>query len=176
MEAPTLSLSQVKRYVAGYLAALPRTLALEQRIKIGTGFHGKWYRSQKEHQLGWIVFQECAARKKNLDPDTVPASGMWSRLKCSPSMFWYAEAVGVAPAILDAAEAAAERAAAINPKDGNPHGKLMREVLPWNLIAQSMLDGPEPPSAQQAASLGLDAFDRLTELRSEYRKWSRFLP
>ena len=39
-------------YVVSFEERPHRTTELENEIKIGTGFHNKWYRSQKEHWLG----------------------------------------------------------------------------------------------------------------------------
>ncbi len=44
-----LIINDLLRYIANYPEKPSRTVALEQAIQIGTGFHGKWYRSQKEH-------------------------------------------------------------------------------------------------------------------------------
>jgi hypothetical protein len=142
---------------------------LEQRIQIGTGFHGKWYRSQREHMLGWIVVQECQERKKGNDPLAVDAKGMWGRLKCSPLMFWLAECSAVSDDILAQAEQMTVAAARINDKDGDPHGKMMREVLPWEITRQAIVTGQEPASSELANTLAMQAFDRLTDKVSTYR-------
>jgi hypothetical protein len=117
-----INLTQLKAHMAAYAHSPPRTTALEQRIRIGTEFHRKWYRSQRDHMLGWIVVQECQARAKGLDPVGVGAGGMWGRLKCSPSMFWLAECAGVDLDLLDRAEEAAATAARIRPMAGDPTG------------------------------------------------------
>jgi hypothetical protein len=148
---------------------------LEERIGIGAGFHDKWYRSQKEHMLGWLVVQEAQARMKDKEPSRVDGRGMWGRLKCSPMMFWLAEAGGVSESRLDEAEKAAEAAARINPKDGEPHGKLMRAILPWEVVAEAIRacgDGVEPAVAEGAARV---AFDRLTSMVPAYRKHRRWI-
>lgn len=162
-------------HVAAYPEELNWTQKLEQKIQIGTGFHGKWYRSQREHMLGWLVFQQCEAVRKGIDPVRNMAGPMWNRLKCSPLMFWLAEASGVEADILFQAQEAAIAAAAINPKDGNPHGRLMREVLPWILLEQAINDGPRPLASSLAEVQARCAFDRLTELRREFRKAAPYL-
>lgn len=157
-------------YVAAYTDEPERTKKLEQEIQIGTGFHGKWYRSQREHLLGWLVFQQCEARRKGIEPEKNLARPMWNRLKCSPLMFWLAESSGVGDELLSKARDAAIEATAINPKDGNPHGKMIREILPWEVVEQSILTGPRPLSSDQAGIAAGDAFDRLTQLRPEFKK------
>ena len=84
---PSLSQNQLKRIIAAAPATLPRTDALQHRIKIGVGFHNKWYRSQKEHWLGWIVFQEYSARKTQREISSILAKDRWMGLNCIPMMF-----------------------------------------------------------------------------------------
>ena len=170
----TMNQIDLMRYMAAYPAVLPRTLSLEQRIKIGTGFHGKWYTSQRQHMLGWLVFQDCKARMAGLDPKTLKASNIWNRLKCSPSMFWLAEGAGVSSDLLDQAEEAAIRATAINPRDGNPHGTYMREIIPWPILEEAILGGPNASPEDYARTQANAAFDRLAEKRSAYRKYIPF--
>ncbi len=170
-----ISIAQLTSYVAAFDEAPARTTKLKQRIRIGTGFHNKWYRSQHEHLLGWLVVQEAQARKNGADPATVDTRAMWNRLKCSPLMFWLAEAAGVSDERLAEAERAAEAAAQVTPKDGDPHGRLMRKALPWDAVAAAIL------SSHAAARVAADAdarlaFDRLTSMVPAYRplrEWAR---
>ena len=157
-------------HVAAYPDHPEWTGRLEQEIRIGTGFHGKWYRSQREHMLGWLVYQQCEASRKGNDPSRNTAGPMWGRLKCSPLMFWLAETSGVGSDILSRAREAAVAAAAINPKDGNPHGKIIREVLPWDLMEQAILNGPKPLASEPATDAANHAFERLARLLREFRK------
>jgi hypothetical protein len=170
-----ISLPQLKTCIASYPDAPPRTTALEQRIRIGTGFHRKWYRSQKEHMLGWMVVQECQARRTGKDPADIDAKGMWNRLKCSPAMFWLGECAGVSEQILANAERVAAEAADINPMDGDPHGKMMRSVLSWDVIADAIRLNPPQVSDETAKADARQAFDRLTQRNSSYRALREWL-
>lgn len=170
-----ISIPQLKAYMAGYNDAPERTTSLEQRIQIGSGFHSKWYRSQREHMLGWMVVQECQERKKGKDPSTVDAMGMWNRLKCSPAMFWLAESAGMPAELLDVAEEMAAAAAKVKPMDGDPHGKMMRDVLPWKVIRDGILAGPEPTLPDQATEFAMAPFNRLIEKVSSYRALREYL-
>lgn len=165
-----ISLVELKTYLASYPERPPRTVALEQRIQIGTGFHGKWYRSQREHWLGWSVVQECQSRMLGKEPAEIDAGTVWGRLKCSPMMFWLAECAGVSDALLDEAESKAIEASGINATDGNPHGKKMRSVLPWSLVATAMSSGSPPPAALGVEAEARSAFERLIEHVPAYRK------
>lgn len=177
MNAPfgAISLSRLKAVMATFDDRPPRTTALEQRIRIGTGFHGKWYSSQREHNLGWIVVQECQARKQGQEPNEVCASGMWNRLKCSPMMFWLAECAGLPVSVLDEAERAAVAATEINPKDGNPHGKMMRDVLPWNVVAEAIASNASAVTPEMADAQAIPAFERLIAKNAGYRHLTEWL-
>lgn len=169
-EPKRLTQADLKCYFAAYEAHPPRTTALEQRIKIGTGFHNKWYRSQREHWLGWLVAKDCEARAKDKNPTEIDAKARWQHLLCSPLMYWTAECAGVARERLDAAEVAATEAAKINDKDGQPHGTMMRAVLPWQIVEEAILSGPNPVAAEHAERLANEAFERLCAKRGEFRK------
>jgi hypothetical protein len=164
-----VSITELKVRIVKYEHAPTRTTALEQRIQIGSGFHNKWYRSQRDHMLGWMIVQECQARKTGKDPSRVNAQGMWNRLKCSPLMFWLAECSGVSDGILATAEQQAERAAGINLKDGDPHGTMMRSVLPWSEVSDCILLQPKPDWGQDDELEARDSFERLVKKNSQYR-------
>ena len=169
-----ISQIDLKCLVASFPETTSRTSALEARLRIGTGFHGKWYRSQREHWLGWLVAKDCEARSGRIDPVNIPAEKRWKWMMCSPAMIWLSDCAGVDDKILDLAECAAQRAAVMNDQDGHPHGKFVREALPWpTLEACLLLKTPQPREAAEAA--GQHAFDRLCDRRSEFRKLRRWL-
>jgi hypothetical protein len=164
-----LVIENLLRYIAGYPDTPPRTVALEQEIRIGTGFHGKWYRSQKEHWLGYVGYKRAlwAAQGKNYNLER--AQGHWSRTHCFPMLFWLAECAGVDSIILETAEVAARRVAAVTGSDHPSHGKAAREVLPWLLVQRAILS-KEPELELAEAHLASDtAYTRLASLRSDCR-------
>lgn len=142
--------SDLTRHVGIFAPQLPRTVALERRIRIGAGFHGKWYASQGEHWRGWMGYQDSALRRNGQeDPEAVPAKRRWN-LQCAPMMFWLAEAAGVAAEILDRAEREAEGVAAVVSHDSHLHGKVMRTVLPWTLVEEALRRLPLVTGAEAA--------------------------
>lgn len=164
-----LTLTLLMQYALGYDPLLPKTASLERELGIGTGYHGKWYRSQQDHWMGWLEVQ-CRQARRVGRYDPVPARGVWQRLDCSPMMFWLAEAAGVPSVELGFAEDAARSAAAINPKDGAPHGRMMRAILSWDVIESTILacrPGADPGAAEEAAQ---EAFGRLVMKNSAYRR------
>lgn len=128
-----ISHSDLLRLVGAFPEELPRTLILERRIQIGTGFHGKWYASQGEHWRGWMGYQNAVLRRSRRDPDLVPGRVRWN-LNCAPMMFWLAEGAKVPNQILDQAEEAARAAATRINHDHPSHGKAIRACLSWTLI------------------------------------------
>lgn len=170
-----ISLPEFRAYATGFADRPKRTTALEDRIEIGTGFHGKWYRSQREHMLGWLLVQECRERKNGNDPRKVSAKGMWGRLKCSPLMFWVAEEAKVPDSLLDDAEAAAVAASQVTPTDGDPHGAMLRVPLPWRVISTALRDNAHPVTLEQADAAAIPAFERLVAKNASYRDLRNFL-
>ena len=162
-----LVIEALLRYIAGYPATPPRTIALEQEIRIGTGFHGKWYRSQKEHWLGYVGYKRAqwAAQGKNYDLEK--AKSHWSHTHCFPMLFWLAECAGVDSDILGGAEMAARRVAAVIGSDHPSHGKVAREVLPWSLVQRAILSKEPELELAKARSVSDAAYSRLASLRSD---------
>jgi len=165
----TLVIEELLRYIAGYPETPPRTIALEQEIKIGTGFHGKWYSSQKEHWLGYVGYKRAqwAAQGKNYNLEK--AKSHWSRTHCFPMLFWLAECAGVDSDILERAEVVARRVTAEICSDHPSHGKAAREVLPWSLVEQAILSKAPELDVATARSASDDAYTRLALLRSDCR-------
>jgi hypothetical protein len=165
-----ISQLELRRKISALPAFLPQTTQLEQAIKIGTGFHEKWYRSQKEHWLGWLGFQECQCLLKDQQLSNAPAEPIWNRLKCSPAMFWLAEGLGVRQSLLEEAKAQALSASLLNSKDGSPHGTFMRSALPWPTIDAHFDQSQSLLSVSQANNAVNVAFFRLTQKKSLYRR------
>jgi hypothetical protein len=163
----TLVIEVLLRYIAGYPATPPRTIALEQEIRIGAGFHGKWYRSQQEHWLGYVGYKRAqwAAQGKNYDLEK--AKSHWSRTHCFPMLFWLAECAGVDSDILEMAEVAARSVAAVIGSDHPSHGKAAREALPWSLVEQAILSKEPELDLANARSASDEAYTRLASLRSD---------
>jgi len=166
-----LTLPELKLRVAAFSDLLPRTDALEKRIKIGVGFHNKWYRSQHEHWLGWIVVHEYKAQKRGGTPDSMSAEKLWSGLHCIPMMFWLAEAAGMEQSVLDAAELAAIAATKSKDrrKDCPQNGGAMRAVLTWVDVEKRLL-AASTVSAKKADQAADEAFEHLASQKSEYRR------
>jgi hypothetical protein len=165
----TLVIEVLLRYIAGYPETPPRTVTLEQEIRIGTGFHGKWYRSQKEHWLGYVGYKRALWATQGKNYNLEKAKSHWSRTHCFPMLFWLAECAGVGSDDLGRAEVAAQRVASAIASDHPSHGKAAREVLPWSLVEQAILSKEPELDLATARSASDDAYTRLASLRSDCR-------
>jgi len=161
-----IDLLELRRLVAGFPEEPKRTVALEQKIQIGAGFHNKWYGSQREHWLGWLTLK---SRENELDGKSFQPPRVWSGLKCSPMMFWLAEVSGVNGAVLDQLEAVSVAAAKIRPNDGNPHGVEFRKFLPWGKVAGLLIKCEPQKTAAEAQQIGDDALRKLIGHLPSYR-------
>jgi len=160
---------ELKCCIAAASAKTDRTERLQEAIKIGVGFHKKWYRSQKEHWLGWIVAKEREALKRGSDPCDLTAKQRWTTLHCIPMMFWLAEVIETPNKFLKDAENAAGEAAKIKGCDCPRHGKIMRQIIPVELLEQHLASAPRVDIGKANAA-GIDAFEYLASKRPKYRK------
>ncbi len=82
---------------------LPRTRAMEKAISVGVGFDGAWYRSPKEHWLGWLSGYNGAGAYGRSNQTPRNARYAYNHIQCAPMLFWLAEALGFDTDKLDAA-------------------------------------------------------------------------
>jgi hypothetical protein len=170
-ETRPIPLYELKQFIAASPDFLPRTDKLEKQIKIGVGYHKKWYRSQREHWLGWIVAKELECELKWEEPSALIAKRTWTCLNCMPMMFWLAEAAQVDNVILDRAERTAIAAASTTPHDCPPHGKAIREAISWHEIETSLSTKGSPRAQSTRADVMADtAFENLANKLPKYRK------
>lgn len=163
-----INLQQLRRYVSGFPCKPKRTTVLEQTIKIGTGFHNKWYGSQKEHWLGWLSLK---LRENEIDGKSFEPRKVWSGLKCSPMLFWMAEVSGANGAILDKLEFVSIEAATLRSKDGNPHGVEFRKILPWNDMENLLFLSTFRSDISKANQMGDEALKRLIGHLPQYKRY-----
>ena len=166
-----LSQPELKKRIALLPAHPPRTVALQERIQIGVGFHNKWYRSQKEHWLGWIVVKEYNAYLNDVPLASITAKRRWGGLGCIPMMFWLAEVAGIQDSHLAKAEEAAVAAAGECPHDCSRHGKIMRQVFPWVQIEKALLEMPSASVSDtlRAAKIAYTQLETLKPARKRLR-------
>ena len=164
-----ISQTQLKQIITACPDRLPRTDALEAQIKIGVGYHNKWYRSQREHWLGWIAYQEYKALEIGKDIESISARDRWRGLNCIPMMFWLAEASGVGGDHLTLAEEVAVVQAERFTCDCPQHGKALREALKWDMVEKASR-GMTKASEADADEASRVAYEHLASVKSKYKK------
>ena len=93
---------------------LPLTKSLEEALREGAGFNRAWYRSQKEHWLGWLAEYDGPGAYGRSDAKR-DARFVYNHIQCAPMLFWLSEALETPSDILnmtfDAVVAARNRGA-----------------------------------------------------------------
>ncbi|MEX3314981.1 hypothetical protein [Sulfitobacter sp. PS-8MA] len=113
---------------------LPRTRAMEETIGVGAGFDGAWYRSQKEHWLGWLSEYSGPGAYGRSEKTKRSAEYAYNHIQCAPMLFWLAEA-------LDAKErclAAGFEAVLDVPQKGARQCAALRRCIPWTVIENAL--------------------------------------
>lgn len=113
---------------------LPRTRAMEESIGVGVGFDGAWYRSQKEHWLGWLSEYNGPGAYGRSEQSPRTSEYAYTHIQCAPMLFWLAEA-------LDASEhclAAGFEAVLDIPEKGARQCAALRRCIPWAEIERAL--------------------------------------
>lgn len=116
-----------RAYIRPLPEFLPRTKELETSISVGVGFDGAWYRSQKQHWLGWLA-EYSGPGAYGRQSDTIRSAELaYNRIQCAPMLFWLAEALDIDSTTLDAGF----QAVVSTPKKGGPQSSAFRRCLRW---------------------------------------------
>lgn len=106
---------------------------LEEVIGLRRKGRSIWYRSQKEHWLGWLkeYIGPGAYRRKNWDHD---AEYIYDHIQCAPMLLWLGEALGVSERVLKKAS----RASIASGTNSARQCSALRKEIPWLAIAVAM--------------------------------------
>jgi hypothetical protein len=115
---------------------LPITTAFERALtKQGIwSADGVWYKSQKEHWLGWLSEYDGPGfynRKVNGDRS---AEYSYNHIVCPPMVLWLAEASGVEKSLVTVAKRTALKAPASLPS----MSAAIRKVVTWAIIERAL--------------------------------------
>jgi hypothetical protein len=117
--------------LAGLPAILPQTREFERAlVNQGTRkSNGVWYRSQKEHWLGWLSGYDGpgAYGRENWARN---AKFIYNHIVCPPMVLWLGEATGIAKSKITTAKHAALSAGPNLPSQC----AAIRGVIPWDTI------------------------------------------
>ena len=102
-----------------------------------------WYRTQKEHWLGWLSeYRGPGAYGRKIDK-TRDARFAYNHIVEPKMLLWLAEAGGVSPRLVNAARSESARATAKQQQSA-----VVRRYVPWEVVANSLWPPPGPVSAR----------------------------
>jgi len=91
---------------------------------------GVWYRSQKEHWLGWLSEYDGPGAYGRKTQRGRSARFVYNHINCPPMLLWLAEATGVPRATV----LAAKRSALLTCRTRGAHCAQIRKVIPWPTV------------------------------------------
>jgi hypothetical protein len=106
------------------------TAALTRALSAKHGARKTWYRTQKEHWLGWLREYEGPGAYGRQQWRGRDARFVYNHIQCAPMLLWLAEAVGVPRALLVLAKQKVLRAG----KSGARQCRALRETIPWEIV------------------------------------------
>jgi hypothetical protein len=92
-----------------------------------------WYKSQKEHWLGWLGEYDGPGFYNRKKWDRT-AEFSYNHINCSPMVLWLGEAAGVTKKTIEEARRAALRAK----KKMGSQCAAIRKIIPWSLIEEHL--------------------------------------
>ncbi len=122
------SASRKPRTVRQFRAAILR-LPADRSVVVP----GVWYKTQKEHWLGWLKYyntEGAYGRQAGMNRD---ARYAYNHIVEPKMLLWLIPAAGVKPALVRAA-----RSAAKGPKTMMAQSAAIRRVVPWDMLAERL--------------------------------------
>jgi hypothetical protein len=129
----------LRAYIKPLPEYLPQTKAMERALREGVGFNRAWYRSQKEHWLGWLAQYDGPGAYGRSDTKR-DAQFVYNHIQCAPMLFWLSEALDTPSDILDTTFEAVVAA----PNRGAQKCAALRSNLPWDQITDRIAARPYP--------------------------------
>jgi hypothetical protein len=101
---------------------------------------GVWYKSQKEHWLGWLAEYDGPGfyNRQNAKRS---AEFVYNHINCAPMVLWLGEAAGISRAKVSEAK----RAALSVTRAYSSQCAAIRKIIPWGMI-EARLTGDEDPT------------------------------
>jgi len=121
----------------------PRQLAnriqkLSPRSVIALSLEGSkkvWYKSQKEHWLGWLSEYNGPGAYGRVKWGDRDAYYIYNHIQCAPMLLWLAEALSVhRPVLLKA-----KREVMKSGNNGASQCSALRKVIPWEMVYAKLL-------------------------------------
>jgi hypothetical protein len=128
----------LRRKIRGFKATPPVTVGFERAlIRQGTwSAQGVWYRSQKEHWLGWLSEYDGPGAYGRKTSVIRSAEFAYNHVLCPPMVLWLAEASGVKTSlILQAKKSALGASRALQGKCA-----AIRRIVPWSIVEEALME------------------------------------
>lgn len=120
------------------IANLPEGLELHRQLYPmpvdGRAPRKNWYRSEKEHWLGWLDEYQGPGAYGRQDQATDDAQKVYNRVQSAPMLLWLAEAARIEKLALSKAIAEVKAAG----RSGASQCAALRRVIPWSAIAERL--------------------------------------
>jgi hypothetical protein len=100
---------------------------------------GTWYRTQKEHWLGWLAEYGGPGAYGRRRPSPTSARSVYNRIVEPKMLLWLIRAAGIGAEVVAEAEGEVERSTSMMQASGR-----VRQVVPWDAVA-SALWGTQAP-------------------------------
>jgi len=113
----------------------PASDALERALGTHAGMTKKWYKSQKQHWLGWLREYDGPGAYNRKTYGGRSAAYAYNHIKCAPMLLWLAEAVSVDDRALRQAKCATVAAG----KNLSKQCGALRVIIPWEMISECLL-------------------------------------
>ncbi len=135
-----MQITDFARAVSQLDPATPRHRDLESVLQIGVGFGNPWYRSQKEHWLGWLGDYHTPGAYSRSQMSPTEARTVYNRINCAPMLFWLCEAAGIADSRL---KESFDAVAQLSSGRVASQCAALRRIIPWADVEKVLLQRPE---------------------------------
>ena len=102
-----------------------------------------WYRTQKEHWLGWLSEYDGPGAYGRKTDQKRDARFAYNHIVQPKMLLWLISASGISSELLDAAEREAAQATLLQQQSA-----IIRRYVPWEVMSRALW--PEPRARQQA--------------------------
>ncbi len=124
------------RKIKALLATRPITASYKRALVVRRiwSSEGVWYKSQKEHWLGWLSEYNGPGAYDRKTQRGRSAQFVYNHINCPPMVLWLAEAAGVPKARV----LAAKRSALATCRSRGSHCAEIRKIIPWQVIEEQI--------------------------------------
>jgi hypothetical protein len=96
-------------------------------------YPGKWYKTQKEHWLGWLREYDGPGAYNRKDKTERNARLVYNRIVEYRMLLWLLKAAGVQPKLVKDAQAASKKGSTLQEKSA-----AIRKIVPWEIVEYTL--------------------------------------